>query len=62
MIRLVKSYQKGDTQIFMKQEDETYNVIRLVKSNDSKFVPRLNFDDALEMYDYFMDMEEGNDK
>ena len=62
MIKFVKSYKKGDTEIIMKQEDETYNVIRLVKNNQSNIVTRLDQESAMDTFDFFLDMELGNDK
>lgn len=62
MIRLVQSYKKGDIEIIMKQENETYNVVRLVKSNESSVVTKLDQQDAMDTFDYFIDMEFGDNK
>lgn len=59
---LVKSYKRGDVEIIMKQEGMNYNVMRLVKSNESSIVTKLDQESALDAFDYFIDLELGDEK
>lgn len=62
---IAKSYQKDDVEIIMTKTagtDVKYNVVRIVKGKESTIHTNLNYEDADDLYEYFMDMFLERDK
>lgn len=59
---IAKSYQLDKTEILMMKYNNLYNVLRLVKGEESQIMRNLTYEDAEEIYSYWMDMELGADK
>lgn len=58
---IAKSYKLLETEILMTKTNTLYNVLRIVKGKESNITLSLNFEDANDIYDYWMDLEKGND-
>jgi len=60
---IIKSYKKRDTEfIITMNANDVYRVIRLVKGQEPDLTPAMGYECASEVFDYFMDMEEENDR
>jgi hypothetical protein len=59
---IAKSYQFEKTEIIMMKYNHLYNVLRLVKGEQSQIMRNLTFEDADDIYTYWMDLETGVDK
>lgn len=60
---IVKSYNQGNVEIIMTKATEgLYNVVRIVKGKESNIKTFEPYENADEIYDYWMDLELGGDK
>ena len=59
---IAKSFQENGTEIIMMKYNTLYNVLRLVKGEQSQIMRNLTYEDADEIYEYWMDMQLGVDK
>jgi hypothetical protein len=57
-----KSYNHQGTEILMTKNNTVYNVLRIVKGKESSITLGLNFEDANDVFDFYLDMEKENDK
>jgi hypothetical protein len=54
---IAKSYKLLETEILMTKNNTLYNVLRIVKGKESNITLSLNFEDANDIFDYYIDME-----
>lgn len=60
---IAKSYKLNDTEIIMTTYNaNNYNVIRIVKGVDANLVTNQFYETADEIFEYWLDMEKGEDK
>jgi hypothetical protein len=61
---IAKSYKNGDVEIIMTkiQDKPVYGVVRIVRDGNPNVISNRTYEDANEVYDYFLDMELGADK
>ena len=59
---IAKSYNLMGTEIVMTKNNTLYNVLRIIKGKDCNITTNLSFEDANDIFDYFLDMEKGSDK
>lgn len=59
-VKTIKAYEMGNVKIVMYENpNKTYDVVRLVGDKQSSYASDLDFEDAQDTYDYFLDMELG---
>lgn len=59
---VIKSYKKGNVEIIITKNGDDYKVVRLVGGNESTVTSNMDEESALDIWDYFIDMELENDK
>lgn len=56
---IAKSYKLNDTEILMMKYNSKYSVIRLVKGENANIIRSLSYEDAGDVWDFWLDMELG---
>lgn len=61
---IAKSYKNNNVEIIMTkfQDKSVYGVVKLVKNGLPNVLINRTYEDASEVFDYFLDMELGEDK